>query len=194
MCESENNQDGKGRQRDGVVDFLISDVKLTGRSTRLLSGRNSMITWTYGIARGFGKTSNTFSSELNFIANSFSWSRRDLMRSARVVSGPTASGSMSWQDRMSRTGNTAYGYKRTFIAMESGTCHSESLCVHVADPHLPKSHARRTNADTEFLLDGLFEVVNVGALSNSDLSGSLLETRHQIVWCCSADITGSGSE
>jgi hypothetical protein len=38
-----------------------------------------------------------------------------------------------------------------------------------------KSHASRTNANIKFLPDGLFEVVNVGALSNSDRSGSLFE-------------------
>lgn len=83
---------------------LISNGQLTGQGTALLVDGTSTRTWTSRL-RSSGKTSDTISSVLNLIANSFTLLPRDLMRSAKVVSGPTGSGLMSFQDRVSRNRN-----------------------------------------------------------------------------------------
>ncbi len=41
-----------------------------------------------------------------------------------------------------------------------------------ADPHLPKNHVCEINPNSKFLSDVLFQVVNVGALGDSDPTGN----------------------
>ena len=73
---------------------LIRNGQLTGQCTLLEDGSFTKI-WMWFSRGCLGKSVETSCSELSLVANISTLSPRDLMRSPRVLSGPTGSGSIS---------------------------------------------------------------------------------------------------